>query len=503
MVIIIMILIVLIAIFGTPLFTIIGATALANFAGAKILVVPQEIAGISSTALIYSIPLFAFAGYVLAASNASHRLVRATKAAIGWLPGGLPIVTLIVCALFTAFTGASGVTIVALGAFLLPALLSEKYSSKFSYGLITTSGSIGLLFAPSLPIILFGVIAGVSIEKLYVAGLVPGILIIITYSIYAMWVSVKSKIEVTKFSFKELKDALWEIKFELPLPILLFGGIYSGKMAVSDAAAFTAVYILVVEVFILRDVKIKNLPKIMKESMVLVGAIIMIMSVSLAAVNFMIDAQIPQKMLAYLKMFITNKWVFLILLNIFLLITGSFLEIYASLIILVPMIIPIAEAYNINLIHLGIILLTNLEIGFLLPPFGLNLLIASLRFEKPVVSFFVPAIKFLLLSIVALVLITYVPELSLWFMEKPSISGIWENTGDDGNIDRIIIKTGGRYIRKKGSLIDVMMNEGVTGKYEIKNDKITFISNAGKEEYIFEIYNDGKKLLFEKPGVNS
>jgi C4-dicarboxylate transporter, DctM subunit len=498
---ILIIVIVIIALFGAPLFSVLASIAMVNFAniGTQILVVPQEMAGIVNTPLIYSIPLFTFAGYILASGNASHRMVRFTKAAIGWIPGGLPIVTLLTCAVFTAFTGASGVTIVALGAFLLPALLSEKYTQNFSYGLVTTSGSIGLLFPPSLPLILFGVIAGASIDKLFIAGIVPGFIIIIIYSIYAISVSVKQKIEVTEFSLKELKDSFLEMKWEIPLPIILVAGVFSGKMAISDAAAITAVYILVVEVFIMRDVKIKALPGIMKESMVLVGAILIILSSALAATNFMIDQQIPQKMFENIKYYITNKWMFLIILNIFLLIAGSILELYSSLIIIVPLILPIAEAYNINLIHLGIIFLANLEIGFLLPPFGMNLFIASLRFGKPVVEFFIPAIKFVILSIVALMLITYVPELSIWFIEKPSIVGSWEYPKEDGTVDRIILKAGGKYLRKKGDMITIMMNPPDTGNYEIKKNILTLSSNNVREKYKFEIYNDGKKLLLENP----
>jgi C4-dicarboxylate transporter, DctM subunit len=497
--ILVILLVLLIAILGAPLFAIIAALTLINFlsSGSNIMIVPQEMTNIVDMQLLYSIPLFTFAGYILANSKASHRLVRFTKAAIGWLPGGLPIVTLVTCALFTAFTGASGVTIVALGAFLLPALISEKYNEKFSYGLITTSGSIGLLFPPSIAIILFGVIAQASIDKLFIAGILPGIVIIIIYSLYAMIFSRKHGIETTEFSFTELRDAFFEIKWELPLPVLLFGGVYSGFMAVSDAAAFTALYVVVVEVFIMKDIKIKSLPRIMKESMVLVGAILLIMACAKATSNYMIDKQIPEQLFNIIKVFITNKWMFLIILNIFLLISGSFLELFSSLIILVPLVVPIAKEYNVNLIHLGIIFLANLEIGFLLPPFGLNLFISSLRFNKPLVSLFQPTIRFLVLSIMALILITYIPELSIWFIDKPSVVGQWDNTKDDGNIDRFIIKSGGIYFRKQGSLTDIMMSESSPGKYVISKDTITFTDDKGTGSYRYEIYNEGEKILLE------
>lgn len=497
--IIILILIILVAIIGSPLFSIIGSIALVNFAGSGsgIMIVPQEIAKISDMALIYSIPLFTFAGYILASSKASHRIVRFTKAALGFIPGGLAIVTLVTCAVFTAFTGASGVTIIAIGGFLLPGLLSEKYNEKFAYGLVTTSGSIGLLFPPSLPIILFGVISAASIDKLFLAGIVPGIIIILVFAIYSIVYSIRHKIETTKFDFKEFLSATKEVLWELPLPILLFAGIFSGKMAISDAASFTAIYVIIVEVFILKDVKIKDLPKIMKESMVLVGAILIILSCSLAATNFMIDQQIPQKLFETIRNVITNKLTFLIVLNIFLLFVGCIMDIFSALVIIVPLILPIAEAYNVNIIHLGIIFLTNLEIGYLTPPVGMNLFVASIRFNKPIVEIYKSAILFIGLSLVSLLLITYIPELSTWFLEKPSIVGQWEYTNEDGNIKRFIIKNGDSLLKKEGNMIDIMMNSPSVGKYKIKDNHITLITDDSSEEYLFEIYNDGKRLLLK------
>jgi C4-dicarboxylate transporter, DctM subunit len=481
--------IIFIAILGTPLFSVIASIAIVNFtnSGSNTLIVLQEMTGIADKPLLYTIPLFTFAGYILASGNFSQRLVRLIKAALGWMPGGLPIVTLLACAIFTAFTGVSSVTIIALGAFLLPILLKEKYNEKFSYGLITTSGSIGLLFMPSLALILFGVIAGASIDKLFVAGIIPGLLIILIYSLYSIAMSLRYKIATTKFSVTELKEAFLDMKWEIPLPLVLFIGVFSGKIAISDMASIIAIYVFIVEVLILKDIKLKKIPGIMKDSMILVGAILIIMSAALAATNYAIYAEIPQKILLFLKNFITSKWMFLIILNIFLLITGSFLELYSSLVILVPLIIPIAESYNINIIHLGIIFLTNLEIGFLLPPFGLNLFIASLRFEKPLVELFKPTIRFLILSFAALMLITYIPELSIWFIEKPSVVGVWEYKDETGASDRIILKAGGIFLRKQGSMIEMMMNQPEIGKYEIMNNKLVLIKDSEKNYYTFEI----------------
>lgn len=516
--------IILIAILGAPLFAVIASIAIINFinSGSSIIIVPQEIAGLANVPLLHSIPLFTFAGYLLAHSNASQRLVKLTKATIGWMPGGLAIVTLLCCSIFTAFTGASGVTIVALGGLLLPALLSEKYGDKYSLGLVTTSGSIGLLFPPSLPIIMFGVVSGVLIDDLFVAGLVPGILLIIILGSHAMFNGNKFKVKKTKFSWKELGNTLLastpkiksemsllkkintlikKIQFwEIPLPILLFTGVYSGKLAISDAATFTVFYLLVVELFFTKDIKIRDLPKIMKESMLLVGAILIILSVSLASSNYIIDAQIPQKIFNFIQKFISSKLFFLMLLNIFLLIVGCIMDIFSAIIVVVPLILPIAQAYNVNLVHLGIIFLANLEIGYLTPPFGMNLFISSIRFNKPVVTLIRSVVLFIGLLIFGLILITYVPAFSTWFLEKPSIVGKWEYQDGVGNIDRISIKSCNRYLRKKGDLTALMINEPFIGKYEIKKDILILDTENGKEEYYFEIFKDGKELLLEKSG---
>lgn len=489
---VILIIICFIAIIGAPLFSVIGGMSLVNFLGiGKILVVPQEMAGITNTALLHSIPLFTFAGYILAKSNASKRLVKLSGAAFGWMPGGLAIVTLIACAVFTAFTGASSVTIVALGGLLIPALLSDKYDERFSLGLVTASGSVGLLFPPSLVIILYGVIASTSIESLYVAGAVPGIIIILTITVYAIFKRRSVKTE-KKFSMKEVGAALWDIKWELPLPILLFGGIFSGKMAISDSAAFTVLYVLVVEIFLTKDIKIKELPKIIKESMELVGAILVILTVSLAATNYIIYKEIPNMLFDMTKGIITNKFMFLLALNIFLIIVGCIMDIFSALMVIVPLILPLAEAYNIDSVHLGIIFLANLEIGYLTPPVGMNLFISSIRFNKSIVEIYKASVPFILLSMLSLGLITYVPWFSTWFMDKTSIVGKWEYEYDDGIIDSFTIKSGGKYFRAKGDMMEIMFTEPVAKSYKISKDSITFLDE--EETYKYEIFNRGKRL---------
>lgn len=497
-------LIIVIALIGAPLFAIIGIFSVINFhnSGYSILIVGQEIASkITSVPMLHSIPLFTFAGYILASSKASERLVRFTKAALGWMPGGLAIVTLLTCAVFTAFTGASGVTIVALGGLLLPALLSEKYKEEFSIGLVTTSGSLGLLFPPSLPLIIFGVVAAVNIDELFVAGFIPGVFLLLVLGVFSAFMGNRYHVAKTKFDFKEFLAALWNIKWELPLPILLFAGIYSGKLALSDAAPFTAVYVLVVEVLLNRDIKIKELPSITKKSMILVGAILVIMAVSFAATNYIVYQEVPQNLFKMIQGIITNKYVFLILLNVFLLGVGCIMDIFSALVVVVPIIYPIAYEYNIDLVHLGIIFLANLEIGYLTPPVGMNLFISAIRFKKPIMELYRSSLIFIGLLIFSLIVITYVPAMSLWFIEKPSICGQWEYVADDGKSDYIVLKSNGNCYRKRIDPADMMtmLAGGSACKYRIDGERLYIGDDS---VYKFEIYNSGKRLLLvdEKAG---
>lgn len=498
------ILIILIAIAGAPLFAVLGLFSIFNFhfSGGSVLTVAQEISSqFVSMPLLASIPLFTFAGYMLASGTFSQRLIRFVKNLVGWLPGGLAIVTLIVCAFFTVFTGASGVTIIALGGFLYPALLREKYNERFSLGLVTTSGSLGLLFPPSLPLILYGVVSSANIDQMFIAGIIPGIVLILILSIYSMVMGITDGVERTKFDCKELLKSAWDLKWEIPLPILLVAGVYTGNMALSDAAPFTVAYVFIVEVLVLKEIKWCEMPEVIKRSMVIIGAILLIMSVSFAGSNYIIYNEIPQKMFNIMQQFITSKYVFLILLNIFLLIVGCIMDIFTALMIIVPLIAPIAYQYNIDLIHLGIIFLTNLEIGYLTPPVGMNLFISSMRFKKPVVKLYGASVKFVGLLLIALILITYIPWLSTWFIEKPSIVGKWEYINEVSGIkDELILKTGGKYLRKQYSADDFMalLQPYVCGDYKIEGHELILEDvNSNQEKYEFEIYNNGKRLLIK------
>ena len=419
---IVAILLVILAALGAPLFAVILAVAVAGFyfLGVDLSVIAIEIYRLADTPLLLALPFFTFAGYLMSKSNTSQRLVRLTRVFLCWMPGGLAFVALIACALFTAFTGASGVTIVALGALLYPALIQDGYREKFSLGLVTTSGSLGLLFPPSLPLILYGVIAQqmstvgqFSIDDLFLAGLLPGLLMVVLLSSWSLWVNRRKPSLSERFSKHEAIDALKEAAWEIPLPLFLIAGIYGGFLAISEAAAVTALYVLVVEVFVYKEIKISQLPGLMRESMMIVGGILLILAVSLAFTNFLIDAEVPMKMFNLIQTYISSKIVFLILLNILLLVLGAILDIFSALVIMVPLILPVALSYGIDPVHLGIIFLANMQIGYFTPPVGMNLFIASYRFEKPVTEIYRATIPFMIVLLLSVVLITYWADLSM------------------------------------------------------------------------------------------
>ena len=413
------ILILILAILGTPLFVVISALALISFYGIDIdlSVVIIEMSRLSDTPLLLSLPLFIFAGTLLAESGTPQRLLRLSQVLLGWMPGGLAVVSLIVCAVFTAFTGASGVTIFALGGLLYPALLKDRYSERFSLGLITSSGSLGLLFPPSLPLILYGVISETRVDHLFLAGILPGILMLILLVVYSMKKGpVRDLGDSKKMTFSDILSGLKEAAWELPLPVIILGGIYGGIFVAGEAAAVTALYVLVVEVFIYRDISIKKLPGIMVRSMVLFGGILVVLAASMATTNYLVDQQVPMHLFEFIREYISSKYTFLLLLNLFLLIVGSMLDIFSALVLVVPIIIPIAEAYGVDLTHLGIIFLTNLQIGYCTPPVGLNLFLASYRFDKSIVTLYRATLPFLALLMITLVIITYFPAITLFLV---------------------------------------------------------------------------------------
>jgi tripartite ATP-independent transporter DctM subunit len=417
------ILLCLVALLGAPLFAVIAASALLGFyrSDVDLSVVAIEIFRLVDTPALVAIPLFTLTGYVLSESRASQRLVRLTDAVLGWMPGGLAIVAVAACAFFTALTGASGVTIIALGALLYPALMQAGYGERFSLGLITSSGSLGLLFPPSIALILYGVIAQqmstgqtVLIDDLFIAGILPGLLMVALLSAWSMWIgraAIRSRAK--SFSLREAGAAVRNAIWEIPLPFVVLGGIYGGYFAISEAAAVSVLYVLIVEMLIYREVKLTQMPRIMRDSMVLVGGVLVILAVSMASTNYLVDAGVPMKLFEYVRGHINSPLTFLALLNVFLLMLGMILDIFSALIIMIPLMLPLAIGYGVHPVHFGIIFLANMQIGYFTPPVGMNLFIASYRFNKSIIELYKATIPFMLILFAAVLIITYWPGLSL------------------------------------------------------------------------------------------
>ena len=420
--------ILLFALIETPLFTIIAALSIVclyfieyDWLALQLIII--EMNRLASMPVLIALPLFTFVGCLMASTKAPERIMNFIQALLGWLPGGIAIAALCSCALFTALTGASGVTIVALGGVLFPILRRQNYNEKFSLGLLTTSGSLGLLFPPSLPIILYGVVSGIAILDIFKAALVPGVLLIIVLSIYAFCHEFfsndikKQKILFKTISWSRVKASLIVGMWDWPIIGIILIGVYGGFVTIIEVSAIVLVYVIITECFILKEVSfIKQVPGIMIESAMLSGAIIVILGFALGFTGYLVDEQIPNRILAYLTALTNNKYVFLAGLNIFLLAAGCTMDIFSALVIIVPIMVPIALKYGIDPVHLCIIFLVNLEIGYSTPPVGINLFISSLKFEKPVTLLYRASIPYLLLLLGLLILITYVPALSLFMI---------------------------------------------------------------------------------------
>jgi C4-dicarboxylate transporter DctM subunit len=412
----------LLALAGAPFFALIAAVAMLGLSRSDydLVIAAAEFFRITDVPVLIAIPLFTIAGYLLGESRAPQRLVRLTDALFGWMPGGLAIVALVSCALFTAFTGATGVTIVALGAVLFPALVHAKYPTRFTLGLITTSGSLGLLFAPSLPLIIYAVVAQqlntnppVGVDDLFRAGVLPGLMMLVLLAIYSTWSGARRGVPSTPWNAREALAAAWDARWEIPLPLVVVGGIYGGWFAPSEAAAVTALYVAITVLAIRREVSLRQLPAVCREAMVLVGAILVILGCALALTNYLIDADVPGQLFELLRGRIESRWVFLLALIFFLLVFGMLLEGYPAIIILVPIVLPIATRYGIDPVHFGIMFLAILQLGFFTPPLGMNLFVASYRFGKPVTEVVRACMPFFFIMLFCVLVITYWPWLSL------------------------------------------------------------------------------------------
>jgi len=406
------------ALLGAPVFVAMGGIALLLFFrdGTPVAAVSAEVYRLVASETLPAIPLLTAAGYVLAESAAAERLVRFFRAIFGWMPGGIAVMVAAVCALFTTFTGGSGVTIIALGGLVYPILRKDGYSEGFSLGLVTAAGSLGLLFPPSLPVILYSVVAGQTVpaQDLYVAGLVPGLLLVVLTAGYGVLIGIRSEREKIRFSFKELAAATWAAKWELMLPVVIVVIFATGLTAMIETAAVALAYAVIVECFVTRDIHpLKELPDVLLKAAGLMGAVLTLLSIAMGLTGYLVDAQIPDQILSWVQAHVHSQVMFLLALNVILLILGSVLEIYSAIIVLAPIIAPIGKAFNVDPIHLGVIFLANLEMGFLLPPVGLNLFLSSSRFGKPLTALYRYIIPFLVITGIGVLLITYTDAMSL------------------------------------------------------------------------------------------
>lgn len=407
------------ALLGAPLFIVFGGAAVMLFArlpdtplsGAANDVFSDRFA---DSPILVTIPLFTMAGVLLAEAGASRRLVAVSRALFGWMPGGLGVVCLIASAIFTTFTGGSGITIVAVGALLFPALVEERYPERFSLGLVTVGGSLGLLFPPSLPIIIYGIVASIDIQSLFIAAFLPGLVTLALLSLYGSVYFTRARVPRTPFAGKAALAALWHAKWEAALPVVLVSGLASGVLRIHEAAAFTALYVLLIELFIYKDLTLRDIPRIARKCVTLVGAILVILATAVGFTSYLIQAAVPQAVLAAMQTFISSKWTFLLVLNVFLLIVGMLMDIFSAIIVVVPLIVPMAQHFGVSPYHLGTVFLLNLEIGYLTPPVGINLFLSSFRFERPMSEVYRAVVPFIAVLVFALLLVTYVPALSTW-----------------------------------------------------------------------------------------
>lgn len=409
------ILILIAFLFGAPIFVAMAGIGMVLFFsdGTPIAAIPTATFDLVASDQLPAIPLLTLAGYILSEGGSAKRLIAAFQSVFGWMPGGLAIMVAVVCAIFTTFTGASGVTILALGGLVFPALLREGYPEGFSLGLVTASGSLGLLFPPSLPVILYAVVAGVAVKDLYIAGLVPGLILVVVVAVYGVVVGKKAKVPRRSFDARAARRDLWGAKWDLGLPILMIVAVVTGFATIVESAALAAVYALFVELVVFREISFgTQLSRVMADAAALVGAVLILLGVALGLTSYLVDAQIPQALIGWVQVHIHSQAAFLLALNALLLVLGSVLEIYSAIVVLAPLVAPIGLAFGVEPLHLGVVFLANLELGFLFPPMGLNLFLAAQRFGKPLPVLYKRALPFLIILAAGVLLITYVPAIT-------------------------------------------------------------------------------------------
>ena len=410
-----MLIVVAAAVAGTPLFAILGGTAALLFMHDGITpgTILIETYSLSVSPTLPAIPLFTFAGFLLAEGKASERLLRVFRAFFGWIPGGTAVVCAVLCSFFTVFTGGSGVTILALGGVLFPALIKDGYRERFALGLLTASGSLGLLLPPALPLIFYAVVAQIPIQDIFIGGILPGILLTAMVAAWGVREGIVSKAGRHPFRAGEAVSSLWAAKWELAMPAIVLFAIFSGLATAVEASALTALYALVVQAFIHRDLSLRrDLPRALTECVVVIGGVLIILGVAVGLTNYLVGAQVPAKLLDWARGNITSRLTFLLVLNLFLLAVGWLMEIWAAIAVVVPLIVPLGAAFGIHPVHLGIIFIANLELGFLTPLVGLNIFLASYRFKRPVLEVCAAALPMMAILGIGVLVITYVPWLT-------------------------------------------------------------------------------------------
>lgn len=404
------------AFLGVPIFVLLGGAALLLFRAEQVPVaaIAVEAYRIVVSPSIPSLALFTLIGHLLAEGGASRRLVRLFRALFGWIPGGLAVATTLVCAFFTTFTGASGITILALGGLLLPVLVKNGYRENFSVGLLTATGSIGLLFPPSLAVIVYGVVANVSILDLFRAGMVPGLMMVAAVCVLGVREGLRAPTVLRRLEWREAAAALWDAKWELLLPAIILLGLFGGFGTLLETAALAVVYTLIVELVIHRELDLRrDVPRVLVASAAIVGGVFAILAAAMGLTNYLIDAEVPVRVAAWVSNHIDSRFVFLLVLNVLLLAVGCLMDIFSAIVLIVPLLRPVSESFGIHPLHLGMIFLVNLELGYLTPPVGMNLFLAAYRFERPLPEVCRNAIPFLLALLGVVLLVTYVPALTI------------------------------------------------------------------------------------------
>ena len=419
-------------VFGMPIFAAMGGMALLFFwgDGTPANAVPGEAYRLTTSPMLAAIPLFALGGYILAEGGASRRLMRLFSALFGWMPGGLAIVTTVVLAFFTPLTGASGVTILSMGGLLLPVLVQATYAESTSIGLVTVSGSIGLLFFPSLPVFLYAFYADLPFERVFVGGLLPGILLVVVVGGWAATHGWRRGVARTPFHWNEAAPAVWEAKWDLLLPVIILGGIIAGLTTLVEAAALAVLYTVTIECFVHRGLSLsRDVPRVAIECATLIGGFMIILSVALGFTNYLVIAEVPTKLLEWAQPRIASPLLFLLALNVFLIIVGALMDIYSAIVVVVPLILPMGAAYGVDPIHLAVIFLANMELGYLMPPMGENLFLSSYRFKQPLLRIYRCTLPYTAILLAAVLLITYVPALTLWLVKLLEQTGYLAQMG--------------------------------------------------------------------------